>query len=242
MKSYLKTIIASTLIIFSFIPAITFAEETTKKQGSFCTRVSTLQTKLADQVTATEKKVTLREESKTAIIIKKESDVDAKRAESRAKAEGSRAQKWDKMISKAKTSSQKTAVEAYKKAITDAVAVRRSAVDASVKAYREGLAELMKNKTSNVDAALATFKTTIDAALVKAQADCAAGVVDKTVSTVFNKSVSDARATLASSRKTNKSEELKALKKVRDDAFKKAEAEFKSATDKARADLILGLK
>jgi hypothetical protein len=242
MKLNYKTLVASSLIIFSFLPLISSAEETAPKEQGFCNRVTTLQSKLADQIINAEKKLALNEESKSATVLKKEGDADVKRAEGRAKAEGTRALKWDKMISKAKTQAQKTAVEAYKKAIADAVSVRQASVDASVKVYREGLATLMTTQNTTATTAIATFKASIEGALAKAKTDCASGVENKTVSSVFNKTVSDARATLNTSRKTKNSEAFKTLKKTRDDAFKKAETDFKASLDKARADLIMGLK
>lgn len=248
MNFNLKKGIAGTLVVFSLLPVFAFAEgtgstSTTKSEKGFCTKIATVSTKLVDQITATEAKQSKNQEDRANKITKKEGDADAKRATGRTEADGKRAGNWEKMATKATTDAQKAAVAAYKQAVSDAVTVRRTAVDAAVKAYRDGLTTAMTTHSASVETAMATFKTAVTGALSKAQTDCTAGVASKTVSTTFYKTVSDARKVLQDAKKAAEvSSGLAALKKTRNDAITLAETTFKTATEKARADLMIALK
>lgn len=247
MNFNFKKGIAGTLVAFSFLPVFAFAEGTTthetKTEKGFCTRISTVSTKIADQITTTEARQLKNQQDRANKITKKESDADAKRAEGRTTADGKRAGNWDKMATKATTDAQKAAVATYKQAIQDAVTARRTAVDTAVKTYRDGLTTAMTGHSTAIEAAMATFKTSVTTAVTKAQADCTAGVASKTVSASFNKAVADARVILKDAKKAAETASgLTALKQTRDTAIKAAEATFKTATEKARADLMLALK
>lgn len=246
MNFNFKKGIAGTLVAFSFLPVFAFAEGTTsstKSANGFCARISTVSTKVADQITEAEAKQSKKQEDRSTNIAKKEGDADARRAVGRTTADGKRASNWDKMATKAKTDAQKAAVATYKQTIQDAVTARRTSVDTAVKAYRDGLTSAMTGHSTAVDAAMSAFKTAVNTALTKAQADCTAGIASKTVSASFNTSVSDARKVLRDAKKAAEmSSGLTALKQTRDTAIKAAEATFKAATEKARADLMLALK
>ena len=252
MKFNLKKFIASTLVVFSVLPALAFAEDNNsaraennqgKKIGDFCLRLSSVEAKYADQVKKTEEKRLKNESDRSDKLHNKESDADAKRASNRTDIDSKRMKNWDKMAGKAKTDAGKAAVEAYKTAIQNAVTTRRTAVDASIKAYRDGLAAAMATHSGVVNSAISTFKASVDAALAKAQTDCSNKVDSKIVKDTFNKSVSDAKKVLQDARKNSEmTSGLAALKKTRDDAIKAAETTFKQATDKARADLMQALK
>ena len=250
MKFNFKKFIASTLVVLSFLPILASAEENGrsenapgKKEGDFCTRISSVQDKYAEKIKNMEEKRQKNESERGDKMTKKQGDVDSKRASNRTEIDGKRMKNWDKMAGKAKTDAEKAAVEAYKTAIQNAVTARRGAVDAAVKTYRDGLTSAMTTHSATINTAIAAFKASVDAALSKAQTDCNNKVDSKTVKETFNKSVSDAKKVLQDARKSSEmSSGLAALKKTRDEAIKAAEATFKQATDKARADLMLVLK
>lgn len=242
---------AGMLVIVSFLPALAFAENTTTSTATnkkvsvsnFCVNLSSIQTKTASQITKAEEKQSKNEGDRLNNITKKESIADAKKAQGRSDVDAKRLKNWDKMVSKAKTDTQKSAVEAYKTAISNAVTVRRTSVDAAVKAYRDALTAILSTHSGSIDGAILTFKTSVDTALTKAQTDCTAGISSKTVKSNFNNSISEARKVLQDARKTaNDSMGITTLKKTRDEAIKAAEAIFKQATEKARADLLIALK
>ena len=266
MKYNLKKSLAGMLVVLSFLPVgVVFAENdsqagttpTIKTEGvkrsddkkgikdgaNFCARISTIQKKIADQVTKTEDNQSKNQKSRSEKVAKKEGDADAKRAQGRSEVDGKRLKNWDKMTNRAKTDIQKAAVATYKTSIIQATDARRSSVDTAIKAYRDGLTQAMTSHSGALDTAMTAFKSTVDSAVVKAKADCEAKIASKTVSDSFNKTVSDARKVLQDARKAAEmSSGLSALKKTRDEAIKLAETTFKTATEKARADLLLALK
>lgn len=258
MKYNFKKFLAGTLVVLSFLPMVSFAKEGSsmgkemkkenhkenKKGGAnFCENISTIQTHIADKITKTESLQGDQEKKRGEKVAKKESDADARRAQGRSEVDGKRLKNWDKLGRKATTDAEKAAVSAYKTAIDQAVTARRSAVDAAVKAYRDGLTVTMTTNSTTLTQAMATFKATIDEAVKKAQADCTNKVESKTVGEAFYKSVDQAKAVLKEAKKNAEmSSGLTTLKKTRDEAIKAAEAIFKTATEKARADLALVLK
>ena len=259
MKKSIKYSVSSFLILTSVMPFFAFAEEaipetTSIKTGitttiaipqgnNFCAKISTIGSKLSEQMTNTETKKRENEAKLAANTTKKEADIDAKRATSRIDIDSKRIKTADKLNTKAKTDIQKAAVATYTKAINDSVTARRTAIDVAVKTYRDGLTALYSTKNTDTDTSFTTFKSSVDAAIQKATADCANKVPSKTASSVFNKSIKDARMALASSKKLSTvNTKVKELKDAKDAAFKKAESDFKQATDKARADLIMAMK
>lgn len=246
----LKKLVASALVAIVIIPTLVFAENEgnennrdNKTSINFCARISSVEQKFADQVTRTETKQSTYQSNRMDKITKRESDVDAKRAFGRGNKDDTRVKNWDKMIGRAKTDAEKIAIEAYKSAIANAVTIRRTAVDTAVASYRNGLNAVLANHNSALDQAIATFKATVDSALAKAKADCTAGIASQTVKEAFNKAVAEARKTLQGARKSAETNSgVTALKKTRNDAVDLAILNFKTATEKARADLMLVLK
>ncbi len=159
------------------------------------------------------------------------------------KIDGKRLKNWNKMEHKAKTDDQKSAVAIYKVAILKAVTDRRTAIDIAVKVYRDNLATAISAHNADIAGTFMTFKASVAASVAKAKADCTAKVPNQTVKDTFNKSIAGARKILQDSKKNDEgSSSLQALKQTRDNAIKLAETNFKTATEKARADLALALK
>ncbi|MCX6755801.1 MAG: hypothetical protein NTX85_00450 [Candidatus Nomurabacteria bacterium] len=259
MKKTIQYSISSLLILTSVMPFFAFAEEAIPEttsikttpattiaipQGNnFCAKIPAIGSKLGEQILNSETKKRENEARLAVNTTKKEADIDAKRASGRADTDSKRIKTADKLNTKAKTDTQKVAVTTYTKAINDSVTARRTAIDAAVKIYRDGITALYTTKSTDTDINFTTFKSSIDGAIQKATADCANKVASKTVSTTFNKSLKDARAAFTANNKLSvQNTQIKALKDTRDAAFKKAEADFKQATDKARADLIMAMK
>ena len=256
MKFNLKKSVAGMLVMLTLIPTLAFAEnensgkfrngEEGKERGksamNFCARISDISSRTAEQITKIEEKQAKSQSERLGKLERKQGEVDEKRFKNRTEADGKRLGNWERMGGKAKTDAQKAAVEAYKTAIQSAVSARRTAVDAAVKAYRDGLALIMSTNSGTLTSAIATFKASVNAAVAKAQVDCTAGVDSNTVKTAFNLAVKDAREALKNARKSiDKSAEVQALKKTREDAINAAITAFKSATEKARADLKIAL-
>jgi hypothetical protein len=255
MNLHFKKGLAGMLVAASFFPVLTFAEDSagtskgvptikmTREAANFCARISTIEARVANVATKAEEKQSAKESDKAEKLAKKESNTDARRAKGRADIDAKRLENWSKMGVRAKTDERIAAVAAYKEAVKQAVTVRRGAIDGAVKIYRDGLQVAMTSHSTTMSTALLAFKTSVSQAVEKAKADCAAQVASKIASDTFSKSLADARKVFQDVRKgTEGTSGLSALKKTRDDAIKAAEATFKTATEKARADLMLVIK
>lgn len=255
MKFNFKKLVAGTLVMFTLVPALAFAEndnsksrlnegkEKEKSSLNFCSRISNIALKTADQITKAEEKKSKNQSEHLSRLENKQRDVDERRANSRTDADSKRINNWDKMGNKAKTEAQKAAVEAYRNNIKSAVETRRTAVDTAVKAYREALAQILSTNSGTTNQAVDIFKASMNTAVLKAQADCATNTNSKIAKDNFDKAVKNAQETLKNARKsTDMSPAIQALKKTRDSAINAATTAFKTATEKARADLLLALK
>ncbi len=254
MKYNTNKSIALLLITFSLLPILAFGESSAtndlktenkndKNVNNFCLKLSNLNEKLANQVKKTEDRQSLTQINHAVDLNKKESNGDSKKAISRLNTDTKRIKNWNKITNKAKTPEQLAAVESYKKSVQNAIDSRKIAVDAAVKTFKEGLALVNTTYTNSLSLAMTAFKTSVDNALIKAKTDCANNVTSKTVNSTFTKTVNDARSLLKTARKdalTNSG--IANLKKTRDDAIKSAEDTFKTANDKAYADLLIILK
>lgn len=252
MNFNLKKIIVGTLVMVTLLPSLAFADNSNgrsdnkKEQKSsinFCSRISNLPIKTAEQITKAEEKQSKNQSEKLSKIENKQSDADEKRLNHRTNTDSKRLSNWNKIENKAKTDAQKVAVETYKQIVQDAVNTRRTGIDNAIKTYRDGLAQILGTNSDTINQALEVFKSSVNVAVVKAQTDCAANVDSNTVKNTFNQSIKNAREILKTSRKNmDMSPAVKALKKTRDDSINAIVATFKTTTEKARADLLLALK
>ncbi len=253
-----KKIIAGALVLFSFLPtSFAFAErkatkntparqstvKQTKLSDSFCANLSTLETRSAEQIANAEIKKSKNEQARGEQLIKSGSDADTKIAESRSSVDEKRLQNWSSITSKAKTRAQKTAVEAYKTAINNAVLTRRLSIDSAIKVYREALNRNLVNHSGSIDQAIATFKASINTSLAKAKADCNAGIDSSIARATYNKSMTDAKEALTLAHRTaDVAMGISTIKQARDNAVKTANEGFKTTTKRARADLLSAFK
>ena len=164
---------------------------------------------------------------------------DQKLADIRARWDKRRQEFYDKLEEKAGTDEQKQAVAEFKKAVEAAVVARRAAIDKAIADFREGLKDLIEGKKSGVDSAATQYKQSVEAAVAKAKADCDNGVSLATVQTNLRTDLQSAREKLQTARQNIEKlgPQVKALIDARQAAVKEAIEDFKTALEKARADL-----
>ena len=139
----------------------------------------------------------------------------------------------------AQTDAQKQAVLAFKTAVTSARDARWTAIHAALFAFQSGIDQAIAARKTGVENAIIAFKGAVDAAIAKAKADCAGGIDAATVRGVLQTSVKAAqdafRATTTGLDKVKTS--LDSLIAIRRAAVEKAQGDFKTALEKAIADL-----
>lgn len=254
MKFNLNKIV-SLLIMLSFLTPVIAGAQVNGKMGkdnnkpenkpaeNFCLRLDNINTKLAEQIKKAEEKQSLYQTNRTEILNKKESEVDAKKAQNRTTIDEKRVKNWDKMISKAKTDEQKAAILKYKTTIENAIKTRRVLVDSAISNYRNGLSGTVSSHTTTTDVAIKTFEKSVNDALSQAKNDCANKIDSKNVNATFVQKINEARKTLQQSKQeveTNTA--IKELKKTRDEIITNAEKDFKATIEKAKEELFIILK
>lgn len=152
-----------------------------------------------------------------------------------------RADAQAKLMARADTDAKKAAVTQYQTSVKAAVDARIAAYKTANDTFRSGVDAVVVARKTIVDNAVTAFRTSMNAALEKAKADCAAGVENATIHSDFNTSVQAARRKLQADRQgiDSNGDQVRALAKTRNDAHAKALATFKATMEKARADLKL---
>ncbi len=253
MKNKLKQGIAKVIIVTSFLPFLACAENTnktidtapkiTRSSVNFCARLSTINTKLADEIKIAEEKQSKYQNSRVIKITKKESDANSKHVINKAKRAARRAKNWDKIINKAKTDEQKLAVNTYKTTIQTAIDNNQMSIDSAVKTYKFGLTAIIDINKNSTNGAVSSFETIVDNALEKAKTDCLNNNSSKTVNTEFTKKINEAKDVLKITKKAVETRVgITALKKTRDESIKLSENALKDEIEKARAGLVVALK
>lgn len=219
-------------------------ERQADRQERFCSRfaetTSNISERLQERQAKIGERVTTRETRWTERTEKRDGKLEDKRAEQDAR----RAELYKKLEDEAGTDAEKVAVLAFKKAMDEAVAKRRAAVDAAMKAFRDGVNAALAAKKTSAQSVMGTFQSAVDAAVAQAKSQCEGGTDPATVRSNFRDGMQAARDKLQNDRSERErlGQKIRELVKVRQDAFAKALADFKTAAEKARADLkaVLG--
>lgn len=210
----------------------------------FCVNIAKATSRVGQEMAAQESKLVRKRQSRMNDLIRRRDKRDERRDLNYAKWESDQQKHYAKFEARAQTDAQKQAVANFKTVVDAAVLTRKQAVNLATKIFRDGMDQIIANRKSLEDAIVAAFKTSVSAALLKVKADCLSGVDPKTAKSVFNQSMKDAQHKLAIDRKNlEKNQELiEPLNTARKQATQKAKEDFRSAVEKARADLKAALK
>lgn len=223
------------------------AGEETKNQNerkAFCQRLENEKTKLSGL--ANENKDKLRENRELRVETLKD------RVEKRGERIDDRRQTFDdrreaqfkKLDDRAQTDAQKQAVSAFRSALETALEAKRSSIDSARIAYQQGLQKLIESRNADLVSAAQTLRAQTEAAFSQAQTDCAANADAKTIRENLQTAVKAAREQFQNQGQNLKSyhDQIKTLQDSRDQAFKKAAANFQAAIEKAKNELKAALQ
>lgn len=253
--SHLKKItIALPLLALVFSPSTVLAREsgaieptvepkktTTNSQTTEnkCLAIDKIASKIQTQLDERKSKVESKRTSLAAESSSKQAERDKELAAKRAEWDAQRQENFERLRSKAITSSQKEAVENYVDAISEAITVRRSANDVALATYRAELEALKATLKQSVETNISTTSSNISQAVSDAKAACEGG--ESSVDTIrqnLKKALEAARTQSKTNRQsTVKSEQLKAIVTKRNEAVKANAAAFEQATKEARENL-----
>lgn len=160
--------------------------------------------------------------------------------EMRAKEDARLAEMIAKLEEKAASTAEKAAVVEFTSDATAAISARRTAIDRANKIFSDGLAALLAERKTKMDAAAATYKSAISSALTTFQSNCKRKANnDESAMATYRKAIASARQTFMAShqRLTPMDDRLKKLMDTHKASVEKAQKDFRTAMEKARAEL-----
>jgi len=205
-----------------------WCERLTDYAAKFMARVETRRGKVTAQKTGVEDKIQGHR-----------TEIDARLAEIRAKAETKRLEKLDALKKKVSSEAKKTAITAFQAAVQKAVADRQAAVDAAQKAYRASVDGAITARKTAIDAAAANYQVAVEAALAKAKTDCTGTSDAAMIRTTLRAGLEAAKEKLRSDRAAVErvGEKIQSLTDTRKAALKKAQDDFLAALNTAKTEL-----
>lgn len=156
-----------------------------------------------------------------------------------------RQQDFTKLMAKATTSAEKTAVTTYETAITNAINTRESANDAAINTYRSGVEGLISSQTATINEQVNAFSGAVTAAEDAAQASCQENPSQgPSIRLTFQTSLKTARETYAGERTSDATltSQIQQLAQTRDTTIKANDATFLTAAKNAEATLKAAFK
>lgn len=209
---------------------------TTTKTSAFCSNISTeantVTTKLNGLISTAQQAWSNRDTKWNNLI----TTVNQEVAAARLRADTAREQDFTKLMAKATTSSENSAVMAYESSVNQAVSSRRTAYDAARQTYRSGVEAVTATRENTVIDQFNTFKTAVNSAIQTAEASCTATPGNgPVIHSVFQSSMQSARQTFSSERQSDPTinTQVKQLATTRDAAFNTADQTFQTAMNSA---------
>ena len=247
----LTTVLGSTLIISPALALNTPGSATgtgagtgASTESAFCKNITTATAKITTSLSDAAKKRIDAEAARNQKIADNRTKWDQELATNRAKWDAQRQENFAKLEAKATTDAQKVAVTTYEKAITDAIATRRTANDAARSAYRKGVDDAIAARRTTVSAQVATFQSAVASAIAAAESTCASDPKSTTAKDTLKTSLKDAHTAFQADRANDEkvSTTVADLAKTRDGAIKANDAAFATATAAARDALKAAFK
>ena len=245
MKIYSKQSIVGLVIVSLLLPSLALAQteevqaERAITKVNFCTRVNELTAKVSGGIADREGKYHGKRTENRKKIDERFGTRDVRRVENRSEWDGKRDEWKTKLLVKATTPVQKTAVEKFITGMDTAMATRRSAVDQAVKEFRAGLDSAIIARQATVDGALASLKQETELAIAKAKSDCTSGIEPKMVRETFVTALKSAREKFRTAAKSLdvRKDALLPLANSRKLAIEKAVKDFKDTATQLKIEL-----
>ncbi len=245
-KNRIASIISSVVAVplFAIAPAAAALStggpsvaQSVKETSPFCTNIVSNVGKINSSLNAAKLKVDEARTERVATQTANRAKWDQELAANRAKWDQQRQENFTKLEAKATTDAQKTAVQTYKKAITDAISTRRATNDKARADFRSAVDSLISGQNSTVNAQSVILTTTISTAISTAQAACYATPAEgATIRTTLQAGIKTAKETFNNARKSdsNLGDQIQKLAETRNTTIKANDSAFEAAAKAAR--------
>lgn len=214
-------------------------QKTQAEQAKRCEAIATLGTKLKSQVSERRQTIESKRETMSVKVEDRSMTGQQELEQKRQKWDAQREENFVKLREKAKTDTQKAAVEDYISSIKQAIAARRAANDLAISTFVTNVAALKNQAQSEATQYTLATSSAINDAVVKATTDCNAGNDPQVVKATLKKTIDTIRKNAKNERQTGKAKtQIELLAKQRRENIKTNNENFKVATQKAREALL----
>ncbi len=229
--------IASLLLLASiFLPSLSSAQQQAAKPAvNFCGRVSTLQTTLDQTITDRKNKLENTWTQRQQMIATNRSNREQRLTSDRLQWDQNRQERYNKMMAKATTDSQKQAITAFEATIELAVKTRKSAADGAIQTFRSSLDQAINTRETDIKTAISNFQSAVDNAFSQAKTDCDKGAQTAIVHSNLKTALQAARQQFEITRQTadKVSTQEQTLAQARRNSVEQAISTFKTTLQDA---------
>ena len=244
MKQHSKSraLIGGALLFTLLSPLVVSAQTSTDGRithANFCTAIDNISAKVATGIDEREVRYQEQRHERDVKLTDRFATRNSTREDHRLDWDTNRTEKFAKLTAKATSSTQKTAVAKFTKAVDTAVLLRRNFVDLAVAEYKKSVDTAVSARRATVNELLASLKKETTTALTKAKSDCGTGVAPKTVRDAYVASLSSARQKFHTGVKAlnARHDALLPFLEIRKNKVEKAVADFKLSVENAAREL-----
>jgi hypothetical protein len=238
MKTFHKTIPVLLAIAVMSTPLVTFATSQSKSDASFCSQIDMRTGQATQKLDEKIQNFQTKKSTRFAQIATRRAEHDEARVTKQSASDTRHDTRYDALMAKATTDAQRAAVVTFQTKTTQAIEVRRAAIDKAVKEYRLGVDALINGKFGTLDTAVTTLKSSIASAVAEAKSACTTGTDPATVAMTFKSRVKAAHDAF----KANRSDaaikaQIETLISTRKSAVAAAVSTFKTTMEAAKTEL-----
>lgn len=207
--------------------------------AGFCMNLGELSATIGQKISVNEGKLITKMNERSQQVSESRSVRDKNIIDNRADWDAKRELRFTKLGDSATTDTQRSAVEAFKTAVIDAVTARRVSFDAAKLAFDGGIDKVVETKDVKIDAARSAYKDTEQAAMKRAEADCALKRNETTIRNALVASLKAGRVRIQSDIAAIEklAELIQPLVDARAAALQKTQDVFRMSIETARTDL-----
>lgn len=239
MKKNYKTTIAIVAVSAIIVSGIFSGNASAVIRVNFCSNISQTVSLLDQRIITRETALKTRQNERLQNLKNSREMRDAKLTELKQTVSTNLAATYAKIEVLAKTDEQKTAVGNFKTAMENAINARKNSIAQAASDYRQEIDRIIVLRNSTIDTAMRNFKNSHQSAIQNAKTNCAAGVKPLIAKTTFVSNINAAKTKLISEKQNIKTPAslVKSASTNYKNSITKANQDFKTAAEKARANL-----
>lgn len=238
-KFFVSAYLVVLIVFFVVLPQELFALEgvsrgqnleKTPARESICSRMDAIYENIENRSRDREQKIFEKAQERKSKIEERRNLRTQNLESRRVEWDKNRSERYTKLMEKAQTDVQKIAVVSFQKAIEEAVAQRRNAINKATEEFRRGIDSALSDRKNLIDKAVENYQKDRKEAFEKAKASCNTGKSSSEVRAQLHSDLESALKKFRSGRMSAEklNEKVKLLSETRKQAVKKAIEDFRS--------------